>query len=496
MQGTEKAGILSFLRRQLTTARGLQIGIALLAVVLVPRVVAQNPQTTAQDPPSPPARPPDNRCSFGGPFLHIPSASAGTEGLLVRVSPPALARYAKGAPIAVHMLPSRPSVSGSIACLSEQGFIDVGFLCAGKEYRDSGGTVWKSGGSPPGETLAAALACVDSLADVLSFATGKTRSLDGKQIQDYAGAVKAMTGNAGIVSVSFGGNLAVLAMARHGERFPGLKWYASWETPILGPVDEGGGSIYQPDPFYDPNSGNIDFDRLRYSPEMPLWVWPIQGLARQPGWPRGGLYLDGDGNGVFNKDRDYGFWVGVEQGPPLKVFYSPKVTQEAAKRKVFGDQWPAHIATQQEVEDRASREDALRQIPNAVKKLPRLAVLIFESQKNHVDSAGDHPHALAHVNAWLDAHARWVRFNPDAHYVESIMAKKPSRAIQNPAGQKINRKTIRELLEPEADDGGPTDRQAMTAAACELADRTYHNNWAAVLNQVLAPKKTSSASIQ
>jgi hypothetical protein len=117
--------------------------------------------------------------------------------------------------------------------LSEQGFIDVGFLCAGKEYRDSGGTVWKSGGSPPSETLAAALACVDSLADVLSFATGKTRSLEGKPIQDYAGGVKAMTGNAGIVSVSFGGNLAVLAMARHGERFPGLKWYASWATPIL-----------------------------------------------------------------------------------------------------------------------------------------------------------------------------------------------------------------------------------------------------------------------
>jgi len=45
--------------------------------------------------------------------------------------------------------------------------------------------------------------------------------------------------------------------------------------------------------------------------------------------------------------------------------------------KVFGDQWPAHIATQQEVEDRASRDDTLRDIPNAVKKLPRLAVLIF-----------------------------------------------------------------------------------------------------------------------
>jgi hypothetical protein len=55
MQGTGKAGILSFLRRQLTTARGLQIGVALLVFVLVPRLVSQSPQPTAQDPPSLPS---------------------------------------------------------------------------------------------------------------------------------------------------------------------------------------------------------------------------------------------------------------------------------------------------------------------------------------------------------------------------------------------------------------------------------------------------------
>ncbi len=52
MQRTEKAGILSFLRWQLTTARGPQIGIALLAVVLVPRVVAQPPLPPKSRPPS------------------------------------------------------------------------------------------------------------------------------------------------------------------------------------------------------------------------------------------------------------------------------------------------------------------------------------------------------------------------------------------------------------------------------------------------------------
>jgi hypothetical protein len=409
----------------------------------------------------------------------------------VRVSPPGFARYSKGAPIAVHMIASRPSVSVSFACLSEQGFIDVGFLCPGGQFRDADGTVWKSGGSPPPPTLASAQACAESLSDVLSFATGKTHSLDGKSIQDYAGKVRAMTENAGVVGYSFGGNLAILAMARHGERFPGLKWYASWETPILGPVDGGNGTELQWNRFYDPNTGKIDFDRLKYSPEMPIWVWPIQGLSRKPDWPRGGLYLDGDGDGIFNRDRDYGFWVDVEPGPPLKVFYSPATTRGAVERNVFGGKWPAHIATLEEVEERARRDDALPHIRDAVKKFPRLAILVFESQQVHVAQPDDHPNALAEVNGWLDAGARWVRLNPDVHYVELMMGRKPSRVVQSPAGRRLNRRAMRDLAEPEDKDGGPTDKQGMTAVACELADRTYRKNWTPVLNRILVQQKTA-----
>jgi hypothetical protein len=213
----------------------------------------------------------------------------------------------------------------------------------------------------------------------------------------------------------------------------------------------------------------------------------------EPDSPHGGLYLDGDANRKFNKDADYAFWVEVEPGPPLKVFYSPKITREALERRVFDGKWPAHIATQPEVEQRANRDEALRHIPNAVKKMPRLAVLIFESEKSHVDSAGDHPHAIAQVNAWIDARARWVRFNPDVHYVESIMAKRPSREIQNAAGGKVNREIMRNLVEPEAKNGGPTDTQGMTAVACELADRTYRNDWAPTLTGLLVERRTSSA---
>jgi hypothetical protein len=125
------------------------------------------------------------------------------------------------------------------------------------------------------------------------------RSLEGNTIQGYVGGKRAMTENAGIVGWSFGGNIAVLAMSRYGQRFPGLKWYASWVSPILGPVDDGRGTVFEVNPFYDPTADKIDFDRLRYSRDMPIWAWPILQLQPQADWPRGGLYLDGDGNG-FN----------------------------------------------------------------------------------------------------------------------------------------------------------------------------------------------------
>src|ERR1043166_6906975 len=139
--------MLSFSHHRLTIALRA-IGMIFSFVVLLPGVVAQSPQATTQDPPAPKFSP-MAFCSFDGPLLHIPSASAGTEGLLVRVSPPTLARYSKGAPIAVHMFASRPSVSISLACLSEQGFIDVGFLCPGGQYSLPDGTVLRSGGKGP-----------------------------------------------------------------------------------------------------------------------------------------------------------------------------------------------------------------------------------------------------------------------------------------------------------------------------------------------------------
>jgi hypothetical protein len=236
--------------------------ILLILVALLQQGLAQVTESGGQDPPTftGPSR---LICPFAGPFLHVASASTGPEGLLVRISPPTKARYSEGAPIAVHVNAST-RVDGSRAGLSDQGFIDVSFLCPGGQYKATDGTIRKSGGqagppTPPQE-------CVEPLADVLSFATGQIRSVEGKSIQDYAGAVKALTDNAGVIGWAAGGNLAVLAMARHGERFPRLRWYGSFESPFLGTVDVGFSTMFQAHPFYDPATGSGGQEWWSYGP--------------------------------------------------------------------------------------------------------------------------------------------------------------------------------------------------------------------------------------
>ena len=454
--------------------------VCVLALVDASTHVAAQVKSANQEPP---ARDPGVRavaCKLAGSVAYIPSKVAGPEGLAVRISPPTKSRYPDGAPIAVQVT-AAPALDQARVCLNESGFVDVGFQCPGGGARPVGG--WEESGGRPGPE-----ACMETLADVLTFATGRNTSLERKSIGDYVGSTKVLTTNVGVIGWSAGGNLATLTMARHGEQFRDLAWYASWESPVLSTSDAGSGSVYQANRLYDPTTGRVDYSRLRYSPDMPLWVWPPQGLQLDPSWPRGGLYLDGDNDGSFDRDADYGFWLRYRPliaGELRKAFYPQAVTREARDRKVFGETWPSHIATVEEVERLANVEDVMRRIPVAVQRLSQLAVIVFESQQGHVTNSVDHPHAIAQVNAWLDAGARWVRLNPDVYYVEAAMGKRPSRGVQNPAGRKLDRANIADLVEPEPDAGGPTDAQGMAAAARELADRTYTKTWNPVLDKVL-----------
>jgi hypothetical protein len=401
----------------------------------------------------------------------------------VRISLPASGRYPEGAPIAVHQIAGLGSADGAPACFSEAGFIDVSGLCPGRaSAAQPDGRVWKSGGTASFDTAT----CTETFADVLAFASGGLRSTEGKSFRDYTAGVTPLQTNLGVVGWSIGGNIEMDAMARFAERFQNVKWYASWESPFhpYG-FSADTGSVMKANRFYDPGTGDIDFHTLRYAADTPVRYFPFAVVPAEARALKGSLMLDG---GPFGPAANYPFIATFRPGAQPTLFYSALVTRAAKQRGVFDAGWPSHIA----MPDEAARFEADRahelvaSIPKVVSLFPGLAVCVFESAEHHgVDDAG-HPWAVAQINAFLDAHARWVRLNPDARYVAWAMGRKPSKIIQNSAGKRFTSISIRDAVEPEDREGGPTDKAGMTAAVAELADRTRRKHWTG-LNGILIP---------
>jgi hypothetical protein len=369
------------------------------------------------------------------------------------------------------------------ARLGDFGFIDIVFLFPGGESGPPvGGKPLRSGGTYDSRGPAS----VRALADVIAFATGRTRSLEGKTIQDYLGPTKALTGQVGVIGWSLGGTTIAAALGMHGAEFRGLKWYASHESPYgEGIIDGEFGAWNRPNPFYDAATGKLDLSALRYGQDLPVLSAgrPVEG----PQQLRGTLFLDVNRNGSFDPDADFAFSGIHLPGPPPNVFYSPMLTRAARDQKVFGSAWPAHIARLEKTEECWRLRDGVSHLPSAVKNLPDLAVIVFAGAKDHVQATADHRHILLQYGGFQQAGARWIRLNPDARYVEMLLGRKVPHEVQNPAGAKFDRASIRTAVMPEPEDGGPTDPEALTAAACELADRTNKGDWRATLPALLFP---------
>ena len=436
---------------------------------------AQNPQ--AKRAPRPRAE---------GPLVRIPASVAGNQGVVVRLVLPNQPRYAEEAPVVIHVPGgwSRGSLDSSPGGLAAYGFVEVLFAFpGGKSARQRDGKVWKSGGTYDyrGEN------CVRALAAVMLFAQGRLRTLDGKSIQQVAGAVPVSSENVGVIGWSLGGNIVPAALARGAEAAAGIKWYASHESPYGDGVINGefGTRGTGANPFYDPGTGQLDLSNLAYDPglapgRIPRTQDPVGNVT-------GSLYHDADGDGRYNPDADYQLNGILIPGPRPNVFYSRLVTAAAVRRKVFGGDWPAHIAKPPRVEELLAIRDGETQVAEAVKNSSGLAVIIWAVEQDHVQATKDHRHIRIQYDAYREAGVRWARVNPDAHYLEWAMRKKPSRSVQNPAGKKFSAQSIRQAVEPAARNGGGSNAQGLAAAASELADRTQKDDWRPVLDQVLYP---------
>ena len=473
--------------------------LSLTLVVWFPAAVSAQPSGEPQRKPLPrvagadtleggPPRPDAGRLGVNRPrgpgiLTHIPSTAGGEQGIAVGVLPPLRPRYVDGAPVVIHVpggvtmggTEGRPEYAGL-------GFVEIRFAFpgGGRGEGSSGGTYDYRGPN-----------CIRALADVIRFATGRLADQQGRKLQELVPGATALAQNVGLVGSSHGGNACGVTMATHGEEFADLAFYASMESPYgEGNVNiELGGRDQGVNPAYDAETGTLDLSKLAWSADLP--PGPPRRWQGEGAGVRGALFFDLNGDGRFSESDDYpanAFVQDLGQGP--KAWYTPRLIREAERRKLYGDQRPAHVPSLAESTEYWRWRDAAGSIAGAVRKCPKVAIIVYANERDHVQVAPDHPHILAQVEGFRQAGAKFVRLNPDRAYVERVLAsggppflQRPRTFPDNEAGSVWNRGNIRRGLEPADLPMQPY----MQAAVCELADRVQAGNWANNLDAVLYP---------
>jgi len=456
-------------------ARIFLVSISLLAIGVVtfaqPRP-AQTPRPgTDRQPGLAPGLPTQPR----GILTHIPSRAGGEKGIAVRVVSPEKPRYNSGAPVAIAVAGghSAGNASGRLNVAS-CGFIEVYFAFpgGGQGQAQSGGTYDYRGPN-----------CILALRDVILFAMGKIADKQGHKIQDLAGNIPVLTSNVGLHGGSHGGNACGAVMGLYGKEFPQLAWYASWESPYGEISFELARRL---NPTYDPQTSELDLSKLAYDPDIEvLSTWNRRRNQEQTPVFRGSLFFDLDGDGRYNAQTDYIQEASIfDAGRGPRQWYSVRMIREAEKRNLFGDKRAAHIPTLKEAIEFWRYCEASGLVPDAVRNIPNLAVIVEARETDHVQVTPDHAHIRIQVNGFQKAGARFIRLNPDRAYVEWLLDKSIPGLPDNDAGLQYNWQTILSAVCPDE----LADGQLLSQAAiCELADRVQAGNFEPNLDSVLFP---------
>ncbi len=415
-----------------------------------------------------------------GIVTHIPSSAGGAEGIAVSLIAPKKPRYPAGAPVAISVagghgagnVSSRMNVAGC-------GFVEMGFAfpSGGQGDAKSGGTYDFRGPKS-----------VEALRDVILFALGRKADTQGQTIQDILGDTRVLTSNVGIHGGSHGGNACGAVMGLWGQQFPELAWYVSMESPygegIAGA--ELGARRGRLCPAYDPDTGVLDVAKLAFDRHLELRPFGA-GRFGDSSLPAliGSLFFDMDGDGKCDSADDYRLQPLVfDLGTGRKSWYSVRLMQEAEKRGLFSKPRPAHIPSLDETIEFWRYRDATGLLADALRKVPKLSVIVVAGETDHVQIAPDHPHIRIQVNAFQKAGAQLIRLNPDRVYVEWLFDRNLPDVPDNNAALQYTPKTIGPALCPDR----AVPKQLLSPAAmCELADRVQAGNFEANLNRVLFP---------
>lgn len=421
----------------------------------------------------------------GSYFAQLESSAAGSQGIAVKVFYPALkdVRYAEGAPVVVSV-PGGWDVgslqsSATYDAGAQHGFIYIQFLLPG----GSVGAV-----SSGGEYDVRGPNCTEALRQVLRYASGDLKAMDGKGLADNVPF--ALVSEVGVVGGSNGGNLSIATLGQFGAELKNVVWFAAWESPVgdqYALVELNGNSFYEP--------GTCDATTCPW-PDLPAALrWDPAGTT--------GAFYPGKGATTTYSGRLYAETAG---GPPLyfdqmatepvaggtyKLFPSVELAQ--AMRQQKDSLWPGSSAPSWlEIGESAVaaywqvRDGALN-IAAAHQHLPKLMVIHIQTQKDHVQSQPDYPHARSHIQGWLDAGHQFVRLNPDAAYMALLSNRPVSEFPDNNANEPVPWPNTIAVTLPETVGGEKMSAYYILATTLELADRAHRNDHSANLSAVLYP---------
>ncbi len=417
-------------------------------------------------------------------FTFIPSTAAAETGVAVRIRMPQQQRFSDGAPVVIYV-PGGFGGQGMTttgAGLFEHGFIELYFNFPGSGLPGS-----RSGGV---YDMRGPLS-IQAFRDVIRFALGEIADIDGKSIADLCRSSTPLCDKVGLVGWSNGGNATLAVAGRYATELSNLAWIVNWESPVGDgmPTAEAGDKGYLSsgnpavNPAYDPDSGEWDLNVLQYDASINV----NQHHASQTSTPLyGGFYFDINGNGQVDQGIDFvPSPIAMEQmNGDIGVFYSERITNAAKAGGLYPANSPDHLMSADSTAQFWQLRNGEKWLDEIGLYLDHLNFIVVASDSDHVQTAPDHPHILIQNNGLVHNGIALARVNPDLSYVSHIMGTTPVNAVDNRANRLYNHQTIVHAVQPPAIPGLDL-RVGVSAACCELADRTYYNAVSPQLDQVI-----------
>lgn len=413
----------------------------------------------------------------------VPSETAPGAGLAVNIIYPTKARYPEGAPIVV-VAPGGEAASGLefSTHAAQSGFAEVRFAFpgGGKKGFSSGGIYDNRG-----------LLSQQALRDVLLFAAGKTKDVQGRTVNKLV-PVPIWNKQVGLIGWSNGGNIAVIALAKYAQQLPFVGFLTFYEAPLgsmfFPPMLGGSQDLIQNRHYRQGSAATgqvlVDYKRIAYQPKGQK----SPGSHKKIGQPEidGVVFFDENNNKQWDEELEFALPYCCDVGLEKQI-YPPNVT--VALQRLFKDKWPSTVATLSESEAYFHERDGSLFLRELAKAMPQLYVTVIGTRLDHLQRQPDHPHIPLNYNSWLANKMRFVRLNPDPNYVGAISGMNAANFADNKPGTSVDADELDAHLEPE---GLIPDYVFVQAAVAELADRKRANNVTSVLVAPLVSYKPTS----